>query len=290
MSESARRETPPGLWRRVSGNPEGQSDKSECTSPQQPPASAAADWAPVADPQLVSRRPRPFSSAHQPRLAQWSKGRILASDTRPMTTCCAIPVSFLLALANAQQTQAEPWISQRNDPAPAVRAAARKALLALGADAVAPVGEAHPAGTRSRIGVPGCVGRTRVEIWHRRADPGRIRVLLSSSSEEGLCGPDHVETDDFQCASAGCPILVRVSADEIRSVVEKMAKPHLKRGWRSGTQATGAGTASAAFLRRLGGRPLPGIPVHSAPRKPKQRWIPSLVRRTRRRDRARWSP
>ena len=57
----------------------------------------------------------------------------------PMTICHAIPVSFLLALANAQQAQAEPWIEQLADAAPAVRAAARDALLALGVDAVAPL-------------------------------------------------------------------------------------------------------------------------------------------------------
>ncbi|MCU0862338.1 MAG: hypothetical protein MUC36_00980 [Planctomycetes bacterium] len=56
-----------------------------------------------------------------------------------MTTSRAIPVSFLLALANAQQTPADPWIAQLTDSTPAARAAARDALLALGADAVAPL-------------------------------------------------------------------------------------------------------------------------------------------------------
>lgn len=77
-----------------------------------------------------------------------------------MTICRAIPASFLLALANAQQTQAVPWIEQLADATPAVRAAARDALLALGVDAVAPLSAKlaqltfpqRPASTGSRTG------------------------------------------------------------------------------------------------------------------------------------------
>ena len=46
-----------------------------------------------------------------------------------------------------------------------------------------------------------------------------------ANREEGPRGLDHVEADEFQGASAKGPILVRVSADEIRSVIERIEKP-----------------------------------------------------------------
>lgn len=64
-----------------------------------------------------------------------------------------------------------------------------------------------------------------VEGRARLAVEDRIQVLLSSSREEGPRGLDHVAADEFQGASATGPILVRVSPDEIRGVIERMEKP-----------------------------------------------------------------
>ena len=65
-------------------------------------------------------------------------------------------------------------------------------------------------------------GRARLAVEDRSY---RIHVLLSSSREEGPRGLDHVAADEFQGASATGPILVRVSPDEIRGVIERMEKP-----------------------------------------------------------------
>lgn len=65
-------------------------------------------------------------------------------------------------------------------------------------------------------------GRAELAVEDRRY---RIRALLSSSREEGPRALEQVVADEFQGASAKGPILVRLSPDEIRAVIEQMDKP-----------------------------------------------------------------